>query len=203
MKKLLTLITLIIVSTLVFSQEQLPKTSIVKNSTYKNGNKQKGFELIGVSARFGTKMENQVKVEESIILREFIYDTLIVEVVTPANCCASFECELQVKENNTLNLKFTKEDQDCFCLRGIYLSYKIAVKSRTDNSIELNGKPLEYRKHDPNESRDVTEYYDNGQLKSVKMYLGDELKRVSYFDETGKRTKMIMYNNGQVIEKNY
>lgn len=194
----------VLASTLLYAQDnELLKTSINQNSSYNQSNKNKGYELIGVTARFGSKLESKEKVEETITVREFIYDTMYVEVVTPANCCASFECDLEVKENDKLDLKFVLSDQDCNCLSGIYLTYKIAVKSRNDNVIELNGKELSYRKFDPNESRDVTEYYENGQIKTIKMYLGDELKRISYFDETGKRTKMIMYNNGKAIEKNY
>lgn len=190
---------------LAFAQqeEDLLQTAIKQNSTFKTKNAELGYQLLDVTARFATKMESQEKINESITNREFIYDTLLIEVVTPANCCASFECELEAKDAERINLKFTKEDQNCLCLKGIYLTYKILVKSRHDNIIELNGKQLEYRKHDPNESRDVTEYYDNGQVKSIKMYLGAELKRVSYFDENGKRTKMLMYNGGKVIEKNY
>jgi hypothetical protein len=192
--------------TQVYTQTRadLLHTSIVEDSHYKENNKTIGYELIAVTARFGTAAENAEKIIESITLREIIRDTMFIEIETAANCCAAFSCELEVKSKDRINLKFEKSEQDCFCLKGIFLTYQIAINHDLDHQeIELNGKHLEYRKFDPNESRDVLEKYEDGTIKSMKMYLGHTLKRVTYFDEHGNRTKMIMYNNGKVIEKNF
>jgi hypothetical protein len=79
---------------------------------------------------------------------------------------------LAKESKERLNLIFEKMDQDCLCLRVVSLTYKIATHLRLNTIIELNGNELDYRKHDPNESRDVTELYATGQVKSIKMYLG-------------------------------
>jgi hypothetical protein len=185
------------------TDHELLKTAVNTNSKFKEQNKNLGYELVDVSARFGSHMEESEKMKVAITNREYIGDTLFVEVVTIANCCASFLCDLEVNDNHNINLLFELNDQDCNCLKGIYLNYKILVKQREKHTITLNGHEMHFREHDPNESREEMEYYPDGKIKVIKMYLGSELKRVTYLDEMGKRTKMLMYNNGKVIEKNF
>jgi len=162
----------------VLSQETgLLKAEIKAKSKHNKISKSKGFELVGISARFGKGMENTTKVEESVTNIEYSGDTLLVEVSLVANCCASFVAELEITNDKTLNIVFEKNDINCLCLKGIYLT--------------------------SNAETEEIEFWGNGNMKSIKMYLGTKLKTEHLYDESGKRTKTLNYEGLKVTEKTY
>ncbi len=187
----------------VLSQETgLLKAEIKAKSKHNKISKSKGFELVGISARFGKGMENTTKVEESVTNIEYSGDTLLVEVSLVANCCASFVAELEITNDKTLNIVFEKNDINCLCLKGIYLTYKIIAK-QGDYAFQMNGTPIKMRKVDPNAETEEIEFWGNGNMKSIKMYLGTKLKTEHLYDESGKRTKTLNYEGLKVTEKTY
>ena len=186
-----------------FTQEhELLKAEIKLKSKLNKASKTKGFEFVAISARFGKGMENITRVEEAVTKTERSGDTLIVEVSLVANCCASFVAELETVNDNTFNFVFEKNDIDCLCLKGIYLTYKI-IAPKGDYNIQMNGSPIEMRKIDPNKETEKMEFWDNGNMKSIKMYIGGKLHTEHQYDESGKRVKTFFHKDGQVIEKIY
>ncbi len=201
--KYLTLILALFLAIGMYAQDtELLQASVKSKSKLIKANKSKGFELVGISARFGKGMENVSKVNEAITSVQQSGDTLLVEASLVANCCASFVAELDVLDQNTLNLIFEKNDIDCLCLKGIYLTYKI-IAPIDDYQFQLNGNPVKLRKIDPNEEREEIEFWENGNMKSIKMYIGEVLHTEHLFDATGKRVKTISYRDGIKEEKTY
>ncbi|MBL4652666.1 MAG: hypothetical protein JKY53_07345 [Flavobacteriales bacterium] len=186
-----------------FTQEhKLLKAEIKSKSKLNKTSTEKGFEFVAISARFGKGMENLTKVEEAVTSIEYSGDTLVVEVSLVANCCASFVAELETVDNKTLNFVFEKNDIDCLCLKGIYLTYKI-LAPKGDYNFQMNGTPIEMRRIDPNKETEEMEFWDNGNMKSIKMYIGETLHTEHLYDESGKRTKTLFHKDGKVIEKSY
>jgi hypothetical protein len=203
MMRLLVFILSLLLSLSVLSQEAgLLKAEIKTKSKLNKLSKSQGFELVGISARFGKGMENITKVEESVTNIEYSGDTLLVEVSLVANCCASFVAELETTNNKILNIVFEKNDINCLCLKGIYLTYKIIAK-KGEYAFQMNGTPIKMRKIDPNAETEEMELWDNGNMKSIKVFIGGVLHTEHLFDEAGKRTKTLNYEGSKIIEKNY
>lgn len=198
MRHILVVLTIILSVNSVLSQELLI-TEIDQSSKNIKSNKKLGKELIGISARFGTEQENQTQILEEFTYKEMSKDTLIVEVATVANCCASFIVDLETQKDNKLNLLYTLKNIDCECLKGFYLTYKILGGTLNDE-IQLNGKVLKKRELNPNEEQEKIEFWPNGNIKSIKMFLGTEITSESQFDENGIPTKTIRYKDGKPIE---
>ena len=59
------------------------------------------------------------------------------------------------------------------------------------------------RKIDPNAETEEMELWDNGNMKSIKVFIGGVLHTEHLFDEAGKRTKTLNYEGSKIIEKNY
>lgn len=203
MKKLIFILASLILVSFSMAQEEheFLKTEIKAKSKLNKSSKANGFDLVGISARFGKDMENHTKVNEELTKVARSGDTLIVEASIVANCCASFVTEIEAKDN-IINLLFEKNDIDCMCLKGIYLTYKILAPNR-DYNFQINGNAAEIRKIDPNAEREEMEFWDNGNMKAIKLYKGELLHTEHRFDETGKRVKTLFYKDGQVIEKTY
>ena len=203
MMRLLVFILSLLLSLSVLSQEAgLLKAEIKTKSKLNKLSKSQGFELVGISARFGKGMENITKVEESVTNIEYSGDTLLVEVSLVANCCASFVAELETTNDKIFNIVFEKNDINCLCLKGIYLTYKIIAK-KGEYAFQMNGTPIKMRKIDPNAETEEMELWDNGNMKSIKVFIGGVLHTEHLFDEAGKRTKTLNYEGSKIIEKNY
>ena len=203
MMRLLVFILSLLLSLSVLSQEAgLLKAEIKTKSKLNKLSKSQGFELVGISVRFGKGMENITKVEESVTNIEYSGDTLLVEVSLVANCCASFVAELETTNDKILNIVFEKNDINCLCLKGIYLTYKIIAK-KGEYAFQMNGTPIKMRKIDPNAETEEMELWDNGNMKSIKVFIGGVLHTEHLFDEAGKRTKTLNYEGSKIIEKNY
>ena len=82
------------------------------------------------------------------------------------------------------------------------LTYKIIAK-QGDYAFQMNGTPIKMRKVDPNAETEEIEFWGNGNMKSIKMYLGTKLKTEHLYDESGKRTKTLNYEGLKVTEKTY
>ena len=203
MMRLLVFIVYLLLSLSVFSQEAgLLKAEIKTKSKLNKLSKSQGFELVGISARFGKGMENVTKVEESITSIVYSGDTLLVEVSLVANCCASFIAELETTNDKILNIIFEKNDINCLCLKGIYLTYKI-IAEKGEYAFQMNGAPIKMRKIDPNAETEEMELWDNGNMKSIKVFIGGVLHTEHLFDEDGERTKSLFYKGKEVTEKVY
>ena len=201
MTRLLVLTFSLFLSFSVFSQQAgLLKAEVKTKSKHNKLSKSQGFELVIVSARFGKGMENITKVEEAITSLEYSGDTIIVEVSLVANCCASFVAELETTNDKTLNIIIEKNDINCLCLKGIYLTYKI-IGEKGEYAFQMNGAPINMRKIDPNAETEEMEFWDNGNMKSIKMFIGGILHTEYLFNEIGERTKTLKYEGNKIIEK--
>ncbi|MBL4625932.1 MAG: hypothetical protein JKY42_12450 [Flavobacteriales bacterium] len=186
----------------VSQEHELLKAEIKAKSKLNKTSASKGFEFVAITARFGKGMENLTKVSEAISDIRFSGDTLLVEASLVANCCVSFVAELEVIDNRTLNFVFEKNDIDCLCLKGIYLTYKI-IAPKGEYAFQMNGTNIELRKVDPNAEREEMEFWDSGNMKSIKMYKGEKLHTEHQYNEAGKRIKTLFYKDGKVTEKLY
>jgi hypothetical protein len=197
------LITVIFISVSVFGQDhELLKAEIKSKSKLNKSSKAKGYEFVSISARFGKGMENHTKVREEVTAVDYSEDTLIVELSLVANCCASFITELEAVNDKTINFVFEKNDIDCLCLKGIYLTYKI-IAPKSEYTFQMNGSTVEQRKIDPNAEREEMEFWDNGNMKSIKMYIGEILHTEHQYDDKGERVKTLIYEGDKIIERTY
>ena len=67
----------------------------------------------------------------------------------------------------------------------------------------MNGTPIKMRKIDPNAETEEMELWDNGNIKSIKVFIGGVMHTEHLFDEAGKRTKSLFYKGKEVAEKVY
>lgn len=193
----LTIVSVFMVFGLVYAQEPAEEfldarkridsviPSVVKlESPLNEESKRKGYELIAVKP--GTCYGQAGYPKRRIVSQKYNGDTLRVQASIVANCCSSFEGEIELLNNATINLRYTEFGNECFCGGcWFYLTFDIITSKKTELSYYLNGRQI-YQSDEL--YRAVTEektFYENGKRKSRKEFLDGELYRESTFDDEG------------------
>lgn len=128
-----------------------------------------------------------------------IHDTLRIEVVITANCCASFLGEIQIKNDTTLNILYTEYGDECFCHCSFNIIYTIVAKENKLNSYELNGTEIIesdsiFDKENIGIIQEL-EYYENGNIKNKTFIRNNDTLGRSYYDENGAYIRHEKYKN--------
>lgn len=189
-----------------------PESFVTKKSL------EKGYELLFFELAPCNMDLKPSRLKERISFIQQSNDTLTIEVATVATCCVDMFGEIELKENDTLNLKYTECGHGCVCVCCYALLYQIkSTKKLKELNFQLNGKAIEeypyaYPKTHAirevlGDGTQVLKHFEDDKLKFEKMWLDHAKTIISKYFKNGLLTQeqiSIEYESGshlRIIKK--
>jgi hypothetical protein len=175
-------------------------TKIKDSSILNFQSSEKGFDLNEFTIS-PCNSESWGNILHRISSLNYIDSNLNLEVAIMANCCSSFLGEIEIIDDSTLNLIYTENGGECFCSCCFTLNYSIQCNKNPFKKFKLNGQTIERTDRIYKKEEKTKEFHSNGEIKKLIYKVEDEIRIITYFDETGKKTKTEYYRNGKVFER--
>jgi hypothetical protein len=161
----------------------------------------KGYELLFFELAPCNMDLKPSKLKERISFIQQSNDTLIIEVATVATCCVDMFGEIELKENDTLNLKYTECGHGCVCACCYALRYQIkSTKKLAELNFQLNGESIEEYPYAYPKSHSIREVLGDG-TQVLKYFEDDKLKFEKMWLNHGKTVTMKNFKNGLLTDE--
>jgi hypothetical protein len=171
--------------------------SIIKPKSMTNKESlEKGYEFIRFELSPCNNKLNPHKLKERISFKKLSQDTLTLEIATIATCCYDMLGEIEIKENDTLNLKFEACGNSCACVCCFSMRYQIkSSKNLVGLNFQLNGEPIEEYPHTYPKTKSIRETLGNG-TTVLKFFEDDKLKFEKMWSNEKNMTTFKEFKNG-------
>jgi len=110
------------------------------------------------------EINNYEKLNERIIKKTFINDSLVIVIGIHHICCANFESNYEIDDSELL-LSYSNIGDECFCFCFYELTYKIPIVDQIFTNILINNKPFPETDEKYAVYQKVTDTLDDGAIR--------------------------------------
>jgi hypothetical protein len=157
---------------------------------------EKGYQLTRFELSPCNNKLNAYKLKERISFMKKSNDTLTLEIATIASCCYDMLGDIEVKENDTLNLRFESCGNGCACVCCFSIRYQIkSSKKLTDLSFQLNGNKIEAYPYVYPKTKSIRDVLSDG-TQVLKHFEDDKLDFEKTWSSDNKTIIFKSFENG-------